>query len=659
MKLPRIGDSIVNFVTGLGLFSRDKTVGAKYGAIVQMSPQELLDGYRGDWIAKKVVDIPATDATREWRAWRGADAAEIQALEAEEQRLGVKQKVRAALTRSRLYGGGAIMIGVAGQNPETPFDPNSVPKGGLSYLPVFSRHELSADTTLPVADLESPYYGLPEHFVVQGAGGVRARIHISRLVMFRGEEIPDRGVATKDGWGDSVLQSVDDALKQFGQVSGSLAQVVSEAKVDVFRIPNFMHLIGTADGEAQVLRRFTLANLTKSTANAIVLDKEEEWERIKAEFTGLPEVVQVYMLIASGAADIPVTRLVGQSPAGMNATGESDLRNYYDRVSGDQEDVLTPAMDYLDQAIERSALGKASPEIWYAWNPLWQMSDKERAEVDKLQAEAHKIDAEIGIIPSEVLREARLNQVTESGFYPGIEAILKDYEAGDLDPVEEADPEAMAAFAAANQNAQPGGTAEPGVGGAQPAARPQPAKKAATGDALAIADARPRTLYVRRDVLNAAEIRRWAVGAGLTNLVPAADMHVTIIHTRTPVDWLKISEPWGQDEKGRVVVPEGGPRMLEMLGVKQDALVLLFGSSRLGWRFEEIVRTTEARVDYPEYQPHITLAFLDAPISPDVLDKIVPYRGEIVLGPEIFEEVDDNWKAKVVAKVAEAVDAAE
>ena len=39
------------------------------------------------------------------------------------------------------------------------------------------------------------------------------------------------------------------------------------------------------------------------------MDMNEEWDATQLTFTGMPEVMQMYLLIASGAADIPATRM--------------------------------------------------------------------------------------------------------------------------------------------------------------------------------------------------------------------------------------------------------------------------------------------------------------------------------------------------------------
>lgn len=158
--------------------------------------------------------------------------------------------------------------------------------------------------------------------------------------------------------------------------------------------------------------------------------------------------------------------------------------------------------------------------------------------------------------------------------------------------------------------------------------------------------ATPRTLYVRRDVLNAKEIIRWAKGQGFKTTLPADDLHVTICYSRAAVDWMKIPEAWSQNEDGSLDVKPGSVRLVEALGDK-GAVVLMFNSNDLAWRhmtFKELGATW----DHDEYQPHITITYDAGDLD---LSEVVPYRGPIKLGPEIFEEVNEDWSEGIVEKV--------
>jgi hypothetical protein len=314
-----------------------------------------------------------------------------------------------------------------------------------------------------------------------------------------------------------------------------------------------------------------------------------------------------FMQLVSGAADIPATRLLGQSPAGMNATGESDLRNYYDRLQAMQSVEMTPAMARLDECIIRSALGSRDQDIYYEWAPLWGMSEKEKADVFKTKADAARALAGTStsppLLPIDALSDALVNTFVEDGALPGLDAAIEEH--GALSEQEPDDDEQRAAV------------------GEEPKEKAKPVT----------ADAAPRTLYVSRKVLNADEIIAWAKGQGFKTTLPADDLHVTITFSRTPVDWMKMGSTW-EDE---VKIPRGGARLMEKFG---EAHVLLFVSNMLSWRHDEMV-DRGASWDHPEYQPHITISYDEDAAD---LAKVQPYQGEIALGPEIFSEVFEDWR---------------
>ena len=153
-------------------------------------------------------------------------------------------------------------------------------------------------------------------------------------------------------------------------------------------------------------------------------------------------------------------------------------------------------------------------------------------------------------------------------------------------------------------------------------------------------DAEPKTLYVNRPLKNAAAVVAWAHSAGFKKTLPADDMHVTIAFSRTPVDWMKTGSHYNIAPDGKAIadltVPAGGARVLERFGEAKDAVVLLFNSSRLSWRHEDI-KVAGASWDWLDYQPHITITYDGADVD---LSKIEPYKGELVFGPEEFAEID-------------------
>jgi len=414
-------DTFTNFLSGLGVMGRDKSTGHQYTKQL-WSRDQLEAAFSSDWITRKAITIPPQDSVREWRAWQ-AEQDQIELLEETEDRLRVQLKLQEALIKSRLYGGSCLLLGVEG-NMGSELDPETIGKDGLKFLHVFAPHQLVLKDL--IKDISSPYYGQPEFYTLHDDTGKvgSVDIHPSRMIRFVGLETPDP--MANYGWGDPLLMVINDAVSATGTVLASIAAMIQEAKFDVVKIPGLTEIFSTSDGTQRLIKRFSEANVAKSIINAVVLDGEEEWQRIGIDFAGMPEVMQMYLQVAAGACDIPVTRFVGQSPAGLNATGDSDMRNYYDRIHSDQVLRMTPQLEKLDIAIQRSSLGKFDKDIFYEWNPLWQMSDTEKATIAKTKADTAAVDVTSGLVPFEALVKGRVNQLIEDGTYPGMEAGIEE-----------------------------------------------------------------------------------------------------------------------------------------------------------------------------------------------------------------------------------------
>lgn len=422
-----MADSLTNLVSRMGT-DRDKAASSFYGAPL-LDDAQLLNAYRGAWLPRKIVDIPAFDSVRAWRDWQ-AEQDQIEAIEAEEKRLQVRSKVLDARVKARLWGGAAIHIGTGDQNLAEPLDVEHIGTAGIKHLTVLTRRQLSAGEI--ERDVASEWFGRPKAYRLTSGDQVQVDIHPSRLVIFAGNPQPDIELIGGSDlvWGDSVLLAVMEAIKQADGTAANIASLVFEAKVDVFRIPNFMAQLRDEGYKTKLLERLTLAATAKGINGALLLDKEEEYDTKSPSFATLPDILDRFLQIVSGAADIPATRLLGQAPAGLNATGESDLRNYYDRLSAMQEVEMTPAMHRMDEALIRSALGTRPAEVYYEWAPLWGMSEKEKAEVFKMKADAGRSlagSAAGTLLPVEALSDALVNTFTEDGSLPGLEAAIEEY----------------------------------------------------------------------------------------------------------------------------------------------------------------------------------------------------------------------------------------
>ena len=236
-----------------------------------------------------------------------------------------------------------------------------------------------------------------------------------------------------------MLTALYDAIHAVALTTTGATSLMHEAKVDVVTVPNLSEHLSNAATTAQLSSRFAYAATMKSINNLLLLGDGETWAREKIDFGGLPEMVRTFLQVAAGAADIPVTRLLGQSPAGLSATGDSDTRNYYDMIAARQEIDLRPQLERLDRVLLASA-DVAPGALRFEFRPLWQMDAAAKAAVALQKAQATQIYAGLNLWPREVMAGLVAGQLVEDGTYPNVEKLFG--ETGDgTQPVQDYSPD--------------------------------------------------------------------------------------------------------------------------------------------------------------------------------------------------------------------------
>lgn len=608
-------DGLQNVVTGLGT-RHDARMGRSYFA-QHMTPQQIEDAYDGSAMLRKAISIPATDRVRAWRDWQ-AEADQIEALEAEEGRHELQAKVKLCEVLRGL-GGGAMVLVAAG-DPAMPI--NVTGKGGLVAVNVVTRWHLSGQNWNE--DLASADYGKPEYWEITGSK-TRTRIHPSRVVCFRGEPMPSIWSGTWEDrfWGKGKVPTLLEPAQNLDEALSTFAAMIKDALNIDIGIPGLLDLVATDAGENKIMRRLSLMQEGSSVIRAKVYDKGdpdgkggESIDRHQVTWTGIPEVIRVYAEALSAASDIPVTRLWGTSAKGLNATGEGDEKNWRETVETGQKLETKPCLEQIDVALIPSALGSRPPEVWWQFAPLSIPTEKEETDRFKMWTDAMEKVSLSGAIPEVAYNKAYQTGLVEGGWMPGLEGALAEI------------PEAE----------RFGGAAEPDD--TDPSAMQAGAE--VYDPRLAANDAKPMPLYVRRDLLNGADLITWAKENGFTSTLPAEDMHVTVLYSKVPVDPMKMGETWGNQDDGGLTIKAGGPRALEKFG--EGAIVLQFASWNLVHRHDEMVRNGASH-DFEEYLPHVTISY-DPPEGFDI-EAVKPFNGELRFGPEIFERIDPEWKSKI------------
>lgn len=399
-----IGDAgaYTNLVSNIGT-ERDK---ASHGQFVRKDiSDDQLEAVYQNWLAKRIVNRPASDMLRAGWFYEGIQGNDLKLLGEACKAFHLDHVLLSGLILSRLYGEAYILLGTAdGASLDQPLDITKLGKGRLEFFTVIKKKYIKADknTYLP----PSACCGLlkqPEFHDLKMGNDAKKRIHYSRLI-----RIAHADVVNEEP--QSILQEVFEDLLDHASVKRGSASLIHEAKIDVIRTPNLVQQI--KDDMKSVMERFMSVGMMKGLNGMLVLDKEEEYSSKTYNFSGLPDMMREFSVQTAGAADIPYTILFGQSPAGMNATGEHDSRNYYDSIATKQEWMLKPILMKFLAVICQSTFGRQIPELNVVFNPLWQLDAKVRSEVEKANAERDEKYLDMAIITEpQIARQLQIDGV--------------------------------------------------------------------------------------------------------------------------------------------------------------------------------------------------------------------------------------------------------
>lgn len=381
-------DSFSNLMTrtGVGAGNGNISGAGRYDFTpVSRNRVNLEWAYRSSWICGKAVDLPAEDMTRagiELHTDLSPD--DITTLERAAKALTIWDDIADTIRWARLYGGAIAVLMIDGQNTETPLNLDSIGQDSFRGLMVLDRWCVVPDLQNLVQDY-GPRYGEPEYYqVVQDALGLpKMRVHYSRCIRIEGQRLPHWQRISENLWGQSVIERLYDRLLAFDSTTQGAAQMVHKAHLRTYKIEGLREVIA-AGGELfeGLLKQIEMIRAFQTNEGLTLMDKSDEFEAHQYTFSGLSDIMLQFSQQLAGAIDIPLVRLFNQSPAGLNATGDADIRNYYDNINTTQNRMLRGPLLTIFNVLHRSVLGREPDENFdFEFRPLWQLTDQERGTI--------------------------------------------------------------------------------------------------------------------------------------------------------------------------------------------------------------------------------------------------------------------------------------
>jgi uncharacterized protein len=379
-------DGFLNVTAKLGISQDNMSSTGHYGLanFISRNRQELDAAYRGSWLVGRVVDAIAEDMTKDGVTFFSEMLPdEMQKIQSCISDNGVWQSISDAIKWSRLYGGALAVILTDGANYEKPLNINQIGKRTFRGLLVLDRWMVMPSMGDLITEV-SKDIGMPKYYqVIPGISSLPGmKIHHSRCLRFDGIRLPYYQKLFENLWGLSVVERMLDRLLAFDSATQGAAQLLYKAHLRVISVEGFREALSIGGStEESVIKQFDWIRRMQTSEGITILDAQDKFDQVSPSFQGIAELIDQFATQISGATNIPIVRLFGQSPAGFS-TGETDLRNYYDDVNKLQENVLRPQLNKLFEVISRSVLGDRLPEDFeFEFNPLWTLSDNEKSEI--------------------------------------------------------------------------------------------------------------------------------------------------------------------------------------------------------------------------------------------------------------------------------------
>lgn len=388
---------------------------------------------------RRISETIATEMTRRWiklttDADTGKKSTRVKKITKELERLRTRDVFREAALQDGAFGRSHIFIdtGAKIEDEERKLsigngrDDVSITK--MKKKPIVALRNVEPVWCYPLNynsnDPTSPTWYRPDTWVVMATA-----THATRLLTFVGREVPDLLKPAYSFGGLSLSQMakpyVDNWLKTRQAVS-DLVQSFSFVGLKT----NLQTLLSPGGNALQA--RMAAFTAWRGNQGTLLLNKdEEEWFNISTPLSTL-DILQAqsqeHMAAVSG---IPLVKLLGIQPTGLNADSEGVMRCFYDWIAAQQELLFRQHLRTIIDFIQLSLFGDVDESIGFKFESLWALDEKGQADVEKTKADTAGVYVDMGAIDRAEVRQALADD--EDSPYHGIDVDNIPDDPNDID----------------------------------------------------------------------------------------------------------------------------------------------------------------------------------------------------------------------------------
>lgn len=308
----------------------------------------------------------------------------VRALEIAAKEYDVFQILQQAEIWKRVFGGAGIII----NTPESagrwdqPLDLSKLKKGDRVDFIVADCWQLMGSgnsSKVQATDLSVNWLD-PTPFTFNGL-----KIHKSRVIVFKGKELPSMYRAIGRGFGLSYYEHIVRSLNKAYKAQNSRAELLDDAKTDVVKFQGLKNMALNPSIEQGVKNRIGLMQRQKNYSGVIAIDTEDEYNQKQITFSNFAEMQADDRIDIAADTRIQLTKLYGMTPAGFNS-GDADRATYEDMVRAEVQIPAIPGLITIYKVLARIVLGE-DVDVDVDFNPLTKENEKDSEEIKKMKLE--------------------------------------------------------------------------------------------------------------------------------------------------------------------------------------------------------------------------------------------------------------------------------
>lgn len=360
----------------------------------------------------------STELTREWITIGSSETAGDSTKERVTQLtkmvddIRLRDTIQRAAEQDAYFGRAQIAIKLKAHDDETPLviDPRSIAKDSFERV-VNVESIWTTPAAYNASDPLAPDFYKPPMWYVLGK-----KVHASRLLTAITRQVPDMLKPAFNFGGMSLTQLAEAYVDNWLRTRTAVGNLVDNFSTTAIKTNMGQTLTSRDDDGEDLFARAELFTGMRSNRGLMMIDKDtEDLVQLNVPLSGLDKLQAQAQEHMCAVSRIPAVILTGISPAGLNASSEGEIRAFYDWIAAQQESFWRHPIDAILKVLMLSMFGEIDKDIHFSFNPLYQMTAKELADIRKTDADAAAVYIDRGVIDSSEER-GRIARNPESGY---------------------------------------------------------------------------------------------------------------------------------------------------------------------------------------------------------------------------------------------------